>query len=148
VWVLSEWSKGRFETRLLPAIDCQAGWGENQDFSMMPHLPEVNVDLLVRQPMFRPFYLSTIMSAEGSPVCADSEVFQKLLAEAIPARTAAAGRNRLIGFGLSEVDLMSMRSPASWPVADGRWRHGDFVHVAYVFNRLLYESMVSKGALR
>ena len=79
-----------------------------------------------------------------------------LLAEALPATSRATGRNEIYGyFDGNNFDLMSFinsisefpqeRKTADFPA--GRWLHGDFRDVAYIYLSGLYHDMVSKGGL-
>ena len=83
----------------------------------------------------------------------------KLLAEAIPALSYAAGRNPSRKFpalsGRSQ-DMNNENTNATvfrngWPAGRGTdrdWKHGDFREVAYCFVNPLYRKIVELGRLK
>lgn len=83
-----------------------------------------------------------------------NNVRAKILGEAIPATSRAAGRNEIPNFssGGRNVDMMEMKRTLlpQWPAGralDINWRHGDFKVVAYPFIFPLYDDLVLKGRL-
>lgn len=71
---------------------------------------------------------------------------EELLAKAIPARTYAIGANPIPG--TTSNNMMAMKD--AWPQErdkDSRWRHSDFIDVAFVFTYEVYERVVQIGGL-
>ena len=95
---------------------------------------------------FGSFYDNALYGTGGSSVAADYEVRSKVLAEAIPATSRAAGKNDVLGRFSANIDLMSKQS--GWPRSSSDWLHSDFKNVAYPYVNSFFDDMVSKGGLQ
>ena len=92
----------------------------------------------------------------GSNYAMRPEVQNRLLAEAIPARTLASGRTIINVFnkpGLTANFDMQINYQNGWPVVRlrenyYRWLHSDFYKVALPYVYRLYDSFVAKGGLK
>lgn len=116
-----------------------------------------------RPTAYYPGYNGARLLAPIGDAAADEEARKlvtraKLLAEAIPARSYATGRNPSGLFsrlGLNE-DMNNESTNkyvyrTSWPAergTDRNWKHGDFREVAYRFVNPLYHKIVELGGLK
>jgi hypothetical protein len=174
-WVFGEMVKGCWQMTWLPITQSHGGWGFNNGqiggygsnewtgiaggYQWRGLYPSeaalITDDALRTNSFFKSFYLADLYTTNGSAVATNFDVKLKLLAEAIPSTSRAAGRNPIPAFGVDRnVDMMARKRtvapqwPASRPLdanGDGRWLHGDFRDVAYFFNYPLYEDMVARG---
>lgn len=95
---------------------------------------------------FKSFNVFGLYGPSGSTLAADYTIRSKLLAEAIPSTSRAAGRNIMSGFGIANIDLMLRKT--GWPRSDASWLHSDFKNIAYLHVYTFYDDMVSKGGLK
>jgi len=108
---------------------------------------ELTDDQLQSQPFFKLFQDGRLVTAnQGSAAANEPLTRAKVLGDAIPSLSFAAGRNQMLGFEERNVDLMTKKD--GWPHSDGRWHHGDAKDVAYRFNHPLWESWVTLGGLK
>jgi hypothetical protein len=88
---------------------------------------------------------------DGHSDVRDSDIYRRLLADAVPALSNPAGRNPLGNAVQSDVDYMSHRRgayPSGWPRDDNRWWHSDIKNVAYPYNRSIFDKIVTDGSLK
>lgn len=111
-------------------------------------------DVIRTNSFFRPFIYDALYTTNGNATASDPHVRPKLLSEAIPAVSCAAGANNVPNFGINNgngcIDMQqNYKNPNSpWARESGRWLHGDFKEVAYYFVYQLYDDVVSKGVLK
>jgi len=164
-WVYQEQIKGGFLPALLWDIQSHGGWGfnhfwdvddaEGRPTTRSAGQAAVLTDGQIRtNSFFKPFYRNDIYGDGGSAVAADIQVRIKILAEAIPATSRAAGRNAIPLFGSGNTDMMTFKVNG-WPQARitdddliGRWFHSDFKDVTYLHVYKLYDDITEKGGLR
>jgi hypothetical protein len=105
---------------------------------------------LEAKPFFLPFLDARLTTSEGGPVA--SEMSDQLLAEAIPARTFAAGANRfdekLFGKG-RQFNMNEDFQKRGWPAErlqsareQFRWKHSDLHDVACPYVGMVFEKFV------
>ncbi|MFP4353465.1 MAG: hypothetical protein ACLFTU_11600, partial [Puniceicoccaceae bacterium] len=99
----------------------------------------------------------------ASALAADLKNHAKILAEAIPARSYAVGRNEVAEFNLIEKRNFDMQDSeffrgteagddGEWPDRSGpsanRWLHGDYMAPVLCYVYRLYENVIEKGDLK
>ncbi len=108
-------------------------------------------------PVLTPFFLrfdssnGDVFGASGSTVAANPDVRNRFLAEALPAKTFAAGANRLKTLGAASNYNMDDHKPSGWPEQrdeDTRWHHSDWRDVAYFYTYEVVDFMVNNASLR
>ena len=100
---------------------------------------------------------STVFSeATGSTYAMSSDTRNRILVEAIPARTLAAGKQEVSAFNkpgsTANFDMQS-NYKNGWPVVrtrknDYRWLHNDFINISLPYVLGLFDAFVAKGALK
>ena len=116
-WVFQEKVKGGILPAILIGVDSHGGWSFNHAYDVPVDRDEVGNPIYGTMPpdqaalltdsqlrtnsFFKRFYRDDLYGANGSTVAADAQVRGKLLAEAVPATSRAAGRNRMNDFGLN-----------------------------------------------
>lgn len=91
---------------------------------------------------------------DGNVDVRDSEIYRRLLADAIPALSNPTGSSPLLGTGAvrSNDDLMAFRrgdpNSVEWPRDDDRWLHSDIKRIAYPFNSRAFDTIVTFGGLK
>ena len=166
-WVFQEKVKGGILPAILIGVDSHGGWSFNSAYDVRVGEDELGNPIYGTMPagqaalltdgqlqtnsFFKRFYRNDLYGSGGSAVAADAQVRGKLLAEAIPSTSRAAGRNELEGFGLNggldgNEDLMPMKT--GWPRSNENWLHSDFKNVAYLYVHQFFEDMVAKGVLQ
>lgn len=71
---------------------------------------------------------------------ADAALRAKMLGDAIPAESFAAGRNETRGVS-GNYDMQS-ELPNGWPRPDGDWQHSDVKNVSYYYVHKLFERLL------
>jgi hypothetical protein len=114
-------------------------------------LPDADVEV---NPFFLPFPDPRLTTAEGGSLADDDSVRAQLLAEAIPARTFAAGGNRLEKPDHDPVaklnfDMNSDLQKRGWPAKrlnssqdKKRWEHSDIHNVPYQYTGMAFDELV------
>jgi hypothetical protein len=80
----------------------------------------------------------------------------RILADMIPARTFAAGRNVIPSIvahpqGNRNIDMSTLKDNGRWTDEDAphyRWRHGDLKKVSYYYTFKIYLEIVNSGELK
>lgn len=162
-WVFQEQIKGGVLPAILVGVDSHGGWKFNNDYSAGVYDPSNGVNVTATTPaeaaavppyllrtdsFFKRFYDDNLYGTSGGTLATDDDVRVKILAEAIPSTSRAAGRNELAGFGVGlngNEDMMNMKT--GWPRTDDSWLHSDFKNVGFPYVHLFYEDVVSKGGL-
>jgi len=178
-WALQEMIKGTGHLGALASLDSNGGWGFNSNWDNIIGMdPNTGMPITVRrtpaetdtitndelktQPFFKLFQDGRLVTAnQGSAAANEYLTRAKVLGDAIPALSFAAGRNPVLGFEDRNVDLMTMTNDdEAWPQArlsdptkvtpegKGRWLHGDAKDVAYRYNYLLWKNWVNLGGLK
>ncbi|NLB66242.1 MAG: hypothetical protein GX803_07235 [Lentisphaerae bacterium] len=166
IWCFQEMIKGGPIPDILWGVDSHGGWGFNSDYSIGVFDPSNNIyitattpaqaeslrdDMLRQYSYFKPFYNAGIYTTNGSDIAQNSFVKAKILSEAMPATSRATGRNAVPLVFDSNIDMMTeFIDGGLWPSAreSGRWLHGDYRDVAYLYNYLLYDDIVYKGEFK
>jgi hypothetical protein len=103
-------------------------------------------------PFFLPFLDARLTTSSGGPVASDMRA--QLLAEAIPARTFAAGANALVRKDLSLIplanfDMNGVFQKRGWPEErlqssreQSRWKHSDLHDMAYPYTGMAFDKLV------
>ncbi len=110
-----------------------------------------NAKTLIEEPFFCKFIDARIMNPGAVGVSTSNMLYYKLMADAIPALSFAAGRNPLQANVNNNVELGSFKTntyPDGWPRSNNSWRHSDFKDVAYPFNFKLFDDIVTNGGLK
>ena len=159
-WVNQEMRKGTTLIWLGPG-NAEAGWGFSDDYEDLT-VAEANAlpNSAIRVNSFflhfddEELYDPATGSAfllDGHSDVRDSDIYRRLLADAIPALSNPAGRNPLGNAVQADVDYMSHRRgayPSGWPRDDERWWHSDLKNIAYPYNRSIFDKIVTDGSLK
>jgi hypothetical protein len=165
-WACQEMVKGTL-LAAISSFDSHGGWGFNSAYDIQtspgfpPYIPPTYRHLspsdpqpataqLKAEPFFMRFqsqfnflYQSTLVAADFYKDTSNAGG-AKLLAEAIPALSLAAGRNSIDIIGGTRNWNLNDRGKDGWPSSrGGRWYHGDAKDVAYRYNHPLWEAWVS-----
>lgn len=86
----------------------------------------------------------------GSAYAASTMVRNRLLAQAIPARTLPAGANYLKALPPDNNKDMQTEYTNEWPIkrTEDNWRHGDVKEVAYPFVYKLFDAILDFGGFK
>jgi len=153
------------------------GWGFNEVYAPYNNVTETNIpigafeankipdDVLRTEPFFDPFepadsefpdYDGTVLTNPDLDATASAEAGKymtrnKLLGEAIPATSFAAGHNPLTATLRADRNI-NMNAPSmklGWPVerSDTNMRHSDLREIPYVYIHRIFKKMVEAGNL-
>ena len=169
-WVMQECLKGDSRLHainLIPGshISCEGGWGRNAHYPLwltlgsMLGLSDLTREDVIAHPLFTPFRseANRMCSTNLFPVtdtAATPQLRARLLADAIPAESHAAGANYLEALGENsnlrmDVDARSggyMANYDRWPEKNKddnvAWKHSSFKQTAYFFTYKLFDYFV------
>jgi len=159
-WVNQEMRKGTTLIWLGPGNE-EGGWGKNIDYLLysmgtINNLPDAEIRT---NSVFCSFDDTDIYGTNGSAVVSNPQMRAQLLADAIPALSNPAGRNSLNGaMGLGDVDYMTnaqrnhgfrrgLCEDGEWPRDEDDWQHSDIKKIAYPYNYLFFDDLVTRGGL-
>ena len=141
------------------SVSCEGGWGINAYYAANPtyyvpisgfHASVNNLtrDALIEHPLFTPFRVeSDSMHSTNlftiSDVGLKAELRARLLGDAIPATSFAAGANPILNNAVARNMDYEMYKDGTWPVRDKRWHHSDIKNVAYRFVWKLFHEIVN-----
>ncbi|MBQ3812148.1 MAG: hypothetical protein II841_01120 [Bacteroidales bacterium] len=159
-WGTQELHKGTTFSYWMPG-HCEGGWGFNGDydpwFDSFPTPEEatnlVTMATLQTNSFFRRFDDPQLYTPAGDDFARQPVIRARLLADAIPALSFAAGSNPLpdtTAWSGANVNLMSHESgeyPLGWPREGQVWQHSDLKEVAYHFLYSLFDCIVLQGEL-
>lgn len=133
-------------------ISVEGGWGINSVYATESdaYLPIIGFDAMyfseytreqaITLPLFTPFD-DARMHITNTLNVVDASLRAKMLGDAIPAESFAAGRNELSGF----VNF-NYQSHDDWPSdRNGRWLHSDIKDVAYRYVRHFFQHVTGVG---
>lgn len=175
-WVNQEMRKGTTLIWLGPG-NAEAGWGFNSDYDVITgYDPQTGLPIYGRMPpaqanalpeatlkansFFRHFddeeiydpAMGSTFLLDGHSEVHDSDIYRRLLADAIPALSNPAGRNPLGNAVQSDENYMNHKrgifEDGDWPRKDNEWRHSDIINIAYPFNYSVFDKIVSDGGLQ
>jgi hypothetical protein len=153
-WALQEKLKGRMSTNGVLGSS-YGGWGFNLDdedyYTVTQDGGGGEVDRIpipaAEAHTIDPTQLRTRPDESGSTHA--SEHRSRLLAQAFPSTTLAAGRSVVDSFGLVGRNLnVQEKYQNDWPRKELHWLHSDAREVAYVHNYLLFDAFVEFGGLQ
>ena len=95
-----------------------------------------------------PADIATLVGPNGSDYASPNQKRNTLLAEMIPAQSAAAGSNPINSFVGRNYDMNAMSSgwPAQRPPGSGWW-HSDIRNIAYSYTFPVFDKIVETGDL-
>jgi hypothetical protein len=115
----------------------------------------IDVEQLRTKPFFAKRENDSLLFAEftGSHYAMQPEVRNRLLVEAIPARTLAAGCQPILAFDkpglIANFNMqMSFKNKNYWPKSIKSWQHNDFIKVAYPYVFPLYDTFAVSGGIK
>ncbi|MBP5788189.1 MAG: hypothetical protein J6Y19_10305 [Kiritimatiellae bacterium] len=160
-WGTQELHKGTTFSYWMPG-HCEGGWGFNGDydpwFDSFPTPEEatnlITMATLQTNSLFRRFDDPQLYTPAGDAFAHQPVIRARLLADAIPALSFAAGRNVMVnaGGGITNIDLLSFRRGPhlidAWPRELDDWQHSDLKEIAFPYLGELFEYIVEQGALR
>lgn len=174
-WTFQEMNKGRSGLHVLGLSPTHGGWGFSEEPTYWAgstyYPPSVINALDDAQLRSEPFFLrfrnsspnnsfyngTTLRNALGdssaSTMASLPFTQYKLLAEAIPATSFAAGANAMAdAFGeLNNIDMNTqLRVPGEWPPArpNSNWEHSDLKDVAYPYVYRFFDRIIELGDLK
>lgn len=141
----------------------EGGWGINASYTANPlayiplmgfnaaHFEDYTRDDLITSPLFTSFNDSRMASTNSLNVI-DCQLRAKMLGDAIPAESFAAGRNMIGGVSGNYNYNSFMANEESWPrfnrengVKRLLWHHSDIKNIAYYFVNPLFLQLISNG---
>ncbi|MGE9269427.1 MAG: hypothetical protein ACQKBU_01380, partial [Verrucomicrobiales bacterium] len=179
-WYSQEYNKGSWVLSFVPSdpdIRVHGGWTVNEAYEtrnvgqgvLLPIVAtEANLltpEVLRVEPFFHPFedadpnypdYDGTVLLAPDEDPAASTEAGKyltraKLMAEAIPSKSFAAGANQVSGFGLGNNYDMNTNGNLrnGWPSQrdDQRWLHSDLKNISYNHVEPLFNELIDIGGL-
>ena len=148
-------------TATFSGAEIEGGWGISARYAANPlayiplsgfnafHFRNHTREDLVTSPLFTPFEDGRMASTNALDF-ADAEMRAKMLGDAIPAESFAAGRNPTDG--VSDNYNMQCELPNGWPeainidlpngVRQSAWRHSDIKNVAFWYVYLLFQQLL------
>ena len=96
---------------------------------------------MVRSPLFTSFD-DARMSSTNALNIVDYGLRAKMLGDAIPAESFAAGANAIVGFEENYNFQSAREIPNGWPRTSNDWRHSDLKDVSYYYVWKLFEKIV------
>jgi len=142
------------------------GWGINENYNYaitnqgqvvwFKMEPQDAFDIPVTNLIAKPFFLKSypdLFNANSATAQAYASANKKaLLAQAIPARTFAVGRNDTGGDTvIFNINMNTEDYQDGWPNSRGdnlSWRHSDIKNVSYLYNYEVYNYIVTEGDLQ
>ena len=130
----------------------EGGWGINADYgaNFFAYVPLVGFNAsyfanytqedLVARPLFTAFNDSRMTSTNALNFT-DYALQAKMLGDAIPAESFAAGANPTTGISANFNFQGQNTTPNGWPRATNVWRHSDLKDVAYFYVWKLFEKI-------
>ncbi len=159
LWVNQEMQKGRPELGLLGAVS-EGGWGFNSFYGLSSpdEANAIDPNFLRGISFFSPFELLGLYDLDdgsdflldGNDNVRESEIYRRLMADAIPALSNPTGGNGNFDTAVFHAigDLMQYRRnggqyvAGNWPRSHERWLHSDIKVVAYPFNFGAFDAIV------
>jgi hypothetical protein len=137
VWGAQELFKGTASLHFVPG-NCEGGWGYNDEYTniagMLTDFAKTNeftnLELIVN-PLFRKLD-NGIFHQTNSIAIAQTEL-NKVMSDAIPATSFAAGANPIGASILEDYNFQSSESPNGWPRDTYGWFHSDVYDIAYFY---------------
>ena len=133
----------------------EGGWGINANYVANPlayiplagfnaaHFEAYLRDDLITNPLFTSFNDSRMASTNALNIV-DYRLRAKMLGDAIPAESFAAGRNMIGGVSENYNYQNEAGTPNGWPRTTGAWLQSDLKDVAYFYVWKLFEK-IRKG---
>ena len=133
----------------------EGGWGVNASYVANPlayiplagfnaaHFEDFTRDDLITNPLFTTFNDERMASTNVLNLV-DYRLRAKMLGDAVPAESFAAGRNETSGVSENYNYQNEDGMPNGWPRKDGSWRHSDIKDVSYYYLWKLFEK-IKKG---
>lgn len=161
-WAVQETLKGTKYAEQAPddwQMNSEGGWGyndyyaTNRNYVTWPNrrmterfrnrIKKLSRDDIVVHPVFKPFQENWLFTTNAISEELASPILSRILADAIPAVSLAAGANPLVNGIAGNIDYMSYKSGA-WPRKDGSWRHSDIKNIAYRFNFKFFKLLIQE----
>lgn len=157
VWSIQELFKGTAALHAIPG-NCEGGWGYNDDHTgilgQLTDFAKTNTFTdaeLIASPIFRRFD-NALLHQTNCISIAQTEL-NKVMGDGIPAKSFAAGRNRIENGVSNNIDYTDFRANiGQWPryeqtsgVATPLWQHSDLKKLSYFFVYPLFDRLVSGG---
>ena len=157
VWSIQELFKGTATLHAIPG-NCEGGWGYNDDHTgilgQLTDFAKTNTFTdaeLIASPIFRRFD-NALLHQTNCISIAQTEL-NKVMGDGIPAKSFAAGRNRIVNGVSNNIDYTDFRANiGQWPryeqtsgVATPLWQHSDLKKLSYFFVYPLFDRLVSGG---
>ena len=157
VWSIQELFKGTAALHLVPG-NCEGGWGYNGEHTdllgQLTEFAKTNVFTdaeLIASPVFRKF--DNALLHQTNSISIPRTELNKVMGDGIPAKSFAAGRNRIGNGVLDSVDYTEfMDHNEQWPRCKSvegqailQWLHSDLKKIAHFFVHKLFDRLTSSG---
>lgn len=161
-WAVQEIMKGTKYAELAPEdwqMNSEGGWGYNEYYAtnrnyvtwpnrrmterFRNRIKKLTRSDIIENPVFKPFHedwlftTNFVSKTRTNPICA------RILADAIPATSLAAGANPLGTRVLGNINYISCIS-GEWPRDDNEWWHSDIKNIAFCFNNKFFKKLVNE----
>lgn len=163
-WVKQELFKGctvwRAANGIFPNhVNIEGGWGINSYYTVNPRyylmgwglitisINGLSNEQMIEHPVFTPLRKNKAQMHSLEPYKVTSfeverELNNRFLADAIPAMSFAAGRNKISD--MTNVEFVDLCGKDIWPRENFEWRHSDLKNIAYCYVKGLYK-MIAVG---
>ena len=162
-WAIQEIMKGTKYAEHAPEdwqMNSEGGWGyndyyaTNRNYVTWPNrrmterfrsrIKKLTEKDIIENPVFKPFQEDWLFTTNFISKTRTSPIRSRILADAIPATSLAAGANPLGSVVKGNIDYMSQKSDG-WPRKDGSWRHSDIKKIAYRFNFKFFKLLIQEN---
>jgi hypothetical protein len=106
-------------------------------------IKKLSRDDIVVHPVFKPFLENWLFTTNDIPQERISPICPRILADAIPATSLAAGANSFTKGVMGNIDY-TMCESGDWPRAEDEWWHSDIKNIAFRFNNKFFKKLVNE----
>jgi hypothetical protein len=161
-WAMQEVLKGTKYAEHAPEdwqMNSEGGWGyndyyaTNRNYVTWPNrrmtdrfrnrIKKLSRDDIVVHPVFKPFLENWLFTTNDIPQERISPICPRILADAIPATSLAAGANYLTSGVMGNIDY-TMCESGKWPRDEDEWWHSDIKNIAFRFNNKFFKKLVNE----
>ena len=161
-WAMQEVLKGTKYAEHAPEdwqMNSEGGWGyndyyaTNRNYVTWPNrrmtdrfrnrITKLSRDDIVVHPVFKPFLENWLFTTNDIPQERISPICPRILADAIPATSLAAGANYLTSGVMGNIDY-TMCESGKWPRDEDEWWHSDIKNIAFRFNNKFFKKLVNE----
>jgi hypothetical protein len=161
-WAVQEILKGTKYAEQAPEdwqMNSEGGWGyndyyaTNRNYVTWPNrrmterfrnrIKKLTGKDIIEHPVFKPFYENWLFTSNFVSEERIIPIRARILADAIPATSLAAGANPLGSAVMGDINYNSCIS-GEWPRDDNEWWHSDIKNIAFCFNNEFFKKLVNE----